>query len=347
MHNENNRNNGDEKMNFDKTERYCFDDVLLAPQYSEIGSRKDIDISTEIAGITLRTPIISANMDTITEEAMAEAMYECGGLGILHRYCHSAKIEGRINYLNSSGIPSIPSVGVNVYDKMFIKSISRLSLSAVCIDIAHGHCNRTKEMIQFLKDLGYEVIAGNVATEEGAHFLAQSGADAIKVGIGPGSLCTTRLVTGSGVPQLSAIIEVCEIKRRFPYIKIIADGGIKTSGDIVKALAAGADAVMIGRLFAGCKETPGEVVGGKKVYRGMASFSAQMDFNGEVHGIPEGEAIFVDSKGPVKNIIKDLSDGIRSGFSYSGALNIKDLQEKAHFIKVSSNTLIENGWRRE
>jgi IMP dehydrogenase len=338
-------------MRFDETERYCFDDVLLVPQYSEIETRKNIDISTEIVGIRLDTPIISANMDSITEEAMVEAMYECGGLGILHRYSPFNEIEKRIRYLYSVRVPTIPSVGISVYDKTFIKSLleKKMITSAICLDIAHGHCKRTEEMIRFLKDLGFAVIAGNVATLDGAIDLAEQGADVIKVGIGPGSLCTTRVVTGSGVPQLSAIMDVSNIKKDkdYPNIKIIADGGIKSSGDIVKALAAGADAVMIGRLFAGCKETPGEVIKGKKVYRGMASFSAQMDYCGEVHGVPEGEAIFVNAKGSVKDIVKDLSDGIKSGLSYSGALNIKELQEKAYFIKVSSNTLIENGWRRE
>lgn len=335
-------------MQIDEREQYCFDDVLLVPQYSEIESRKDIDISAEIADIKLRTPIISANMDSITEEAMAEAMHECGGLGILHRYSPAEKIESQIRYLHSVSAPIVPSVGINVYDKTFIKKLigSGVSISAVCLDIAHGHCRRAEEMIKFLKDLGLQVIAGNVATLDGAFDLAEDGADAIKVGIGPGSLCTTRIVTGSGVPQLSAIMDIRYIKKEHPNVKIIADGGIKSSGDIVKALAAGADAVMIGRMFAGCKETPGEVIKGKKVYRGMASFSAQMDFQGEVHGTPEGEAIFVDAKGSVKDIVKELSDGIRSGLSYSGATNIKDLQKKAHFIKVSSNTLIENGWRK-
>ncbi len=341
-------------MRFDETEHYCFDDVLLVPQYSEIESRKDIDISTEIAGINLNIPIISANMDSVTEDIMAQAMYECGGLGILHRYSNFEKIFKQIEYLNANKVFPIPSIGVNDLDKKFIEELCKRSkieelsiISTVCIDIAHGNCKRTEEMIRLLKDLLFKVIAGNVATLDGAIDLVEAGADVIKVGIGPGSLCTTRIVTGSGVPQLSAIMDVCHIKKQNPNVKIIADGGIKNSGDIVKALAAGADAVMIGRLFAGCKETPGEVVRGKKVYRGMASYSAQMDYNGEVHGTPEGEAIFVDAKGSVKDIVKQLSDGIRSGLSYSGASNIKELQKKAYFIKVSSNTLIENGWRKE
>jgi len=336
-------------MRFDAQERYCFDDVLLVPQYSEIESRKDVDISTDIAEIKLITPIISSNMDSITEEAMAEAMHECGGLGILHRYVNANKLCGWIRNLNNSKVPVVLSIGVKDEDELFVEFLlsEGKNISAVCIDVAHGHCFRTDVMIGFLKNLGIQVIAGNIATLDAAQDLAKQGANVLKVGIGPGSLCSTRIVTGSGVPQLSAIMDVCNIKKEYPDIKIIADGGIKSSGDIVKALAAGADAVMIGRLFAGCKETPGEVIKGKKVYRGMASFSAQMDYCGEVHGIPEGEAIFVNAKGSVKDIVKDLSDGIRSGLSYSGAVNIKDLQEKARFIKVSSNTLIENGWRRE
>jgi IMP dehydrogenase len=336
-------------MIFDEREQYCFDDVLLEPQCSEIKSRKDIDISTEVAGIKLQTPIISSNMDTVTSEHMAKAMWESGGLGILHRYTELYIIEGWYPFLLSFNVPFVPSVGVSDYEKQRVRTLlSDCSmLSNICIDVAHGHSKLVSEMISFCKDNKLKVIAGNIATIGGAEFLASSGVDCIKVGIGPGSLCTTRLVTGHGVPQFSAISEVSEIKKRYPNVSIIADGGIKDSGDIVKALAAGADAVMIGRLFAGCKETPGEVIKGKKVYRGMASFSAQMDYHGEVHGTPEGEAIFVDAKGSVKDIVKELSDGIKSGLSYSGAMNIKELQEKAYFIKVSSNTLIENRWRTE
>jgi IMP dehydrogenase len=331
-------------MNILNGQYFCFDDVLLVPQYSEIESRALVDTSTSIAGIYLKVPMISSNMGSVTEEKMAEAMFDCGGLGILHRYAPLEEIERMLTDLNEKKVPAIPSVGVTDNDKWFIEHLDkvRIKVSTVCIDIAHGHAKKVIEMIMFLKRLAFTVIAGNIATEQGAKSLVAAGADVIKVGIGPGSLCTTRVVTGHGIPQLSAIIEVSKIKDDYPNIQIIADGGIRNSGDIVKALAAGADGVMIGRLFAGCKETPGEIIKGKKVYRGSASFGAQILKNGCVHGTPEGEACLVDAKGSVKEVVSLLAGGIRSGLSYSGCSSIKELQENAVFIRVSDHTYREN-----
>jgi len=331
-------------------EYLCFDDVLLVPQYSDIESRKNVEIRTNIAGICLSVPIISANMDTITEEHMARAIHEAGGLGILHRYSDEKKLYEQIYYLEKHNIAIVPSLGVNEEDREKAENLFDTCgkvIDAVCLDVAHGDHRKVSEMVGVLKqNFQVKVIAGNVATYEGACRLADAGADVIKIGVGPGSLCTTRLITGHGIPQLSAIMEVANIKPKYLGIQLIADGGIRYSGDIVKALAAGADAVMIGRLLAGCWETPGKVVGGKKLYRGSASFSAQMDHDGFVHnGTPEGESTFVPAKGSVKDIIAGLAGGIRSGLSYSGALSIKDLQESAMFIKVSNNTILENGVR--
>lgn len=332
----------------DKT-YYTFDDVLIQPQYSDIESRESISTETGFLGLKLQVPIISANMDFVTGSRMANAMWTAGGLGIIHRFC---PWEAQQNNVRKSEGPITLSVGTRNPDETLERikwvdyhwgRVGEEQPVIICVDVAHGHHEKVFSLIQKIK-LHYPdfyLIAGNVATEEGAWFLQNAGADAIKVGIGPGSVCTTRVVTGVGVPQLSAIMEVSDALR--PYgIPIIADGGIRNSGDIVKALAAGANTVMLGSLLAGSTECPGEVIetgDGRKLrrYRGQSIFGV----NGEKY-TKEGVSGYVPEKGPVADVLKQLVGGIKSGMSYVGARNLEELREKTTFIPVSGNTLAEN-----
>ena len=320
----------------------CFDDILIVPQYSDIHSRGEVDISTRVGLRRLDIPVISANMDTVTESGMANAMFSVGAMGILHRYMTDEKMASEIGRCDPQR--AIPSVGVQAADYLRAEKYQNLGCLTICVDVAHGDSKRSHDMIKHCKARGLEVIAGNVCTREGTLRLVDAGADIIKTGVGPGSLCLSRIVTGHGVPQLSAIMECADAIRGIKNVYIIGDGGIRNSGDICKCLAAGADAVMIGGLFAGCLETPGGIRNGKKVYRGMASFSAQMDHDGRVHNCcPEGERMEVTVKGSVLDVIKELVGGIKSGLSYSGARDLKSFREKAVFVRVTPNCTKENG----
>lgn len=348
-------------MKFVNEEAFTFDDVLLQPQYNEIKSRKDVSLKTKLTkSIEIDIPIISSNMDTVTESVMAKKMHHLGGIGIIHRFM---TIENTIECLQSMHPVQrfIVSIGFNDDFEKRMTVYREFQVAAICVDVAHGWCDRMFDMIKRIKDFYPEVdvIAGNVASPDAAADLCRVGADAIKVGIGPGSMCTTRLVTGCGVPQLTAIMECAEIAK-IVDVPIIADGGIKTSGDIVKALAAGASSVMLGSLLAGTDETPGEIIkenkgflygrpiydsiGAKKYkkYRGMASKDCMTGWKGDYHAAPEGESKLIECKGPAENIIKDLLGGIRSGMTYCGASTIEELQNNAVFRKVTGNTLIEN-----
>ncbi len=327
-----------------------FNDVLLVPQYSDLASRSEADTSTQIGNIKLKIPIISANMDSITGRDMAFEMGYLGAAGVLHRYnmpentiadLRALKaFPGHPNRVNDR--PAIPSIGVKRSDRDFAECYREFT-DAICLDIAHGDSKQAHLMLEFLSDLGYKtIIAGNIATYDAAMRLLDSGADTIKVGIGPGSVCETRGVTGHGVPQLTAIKNVYEATRHFDFATVIADGGMNSSGDIVKALAMGANAVMTGSLLAGTDEC-----NKKDVYRGMASAEAQTEWQGRVNNeAPEGASQVVSARGPVKKILEQLTGGIRSGMSYSGARTLAELREKAVFMMVSSATTHENGTRK-
>lgn len=470
-------------MNIRSTKGLTFDDVLLVPKRSPVSSRQDVTTSTRLtASISMRVPIVSANMDTVTEADMAIAMARAGAIGIIHRFMtieaqvrqvrrvkraegfmveqprsiaqaasiaearrvmqqydvgglvvtngsdeliglitqrdillapddnapvssvmtapdqiisvssrvspdearsllHKHRLEklpviddGRLvglitaqDIVKHERFPAATkdskgrlrvgaAIGVKPEDMRRAEALLKVGADLLVLDIAHGHADHCVDMIKSLKQTFPEaqIVAGNVASKEGARDLAEAGADAIKVGVGPGSICTTRIVTGFGVPQLTAIMDSVEgVAQTGRNIPLIADGGIKTSGDLVKALAAGASSVMIGSLFAGCEEAPGSTVirnGQKfKVVRGMASLGAAMGRKAVEKGedesaesqedwdkvVPEGVEAVVPYRGHVDELLFQLVGGLRSGLSYGGARTIEELQTNAEFIEIT------------
>ena len=339
-----------------------FDDVLLVPQYSDIESRSEVDIGTKIKNIVLKAPVISSPMDTVVNEQMAVAVVLNGGLPILHRYNNPQEqaamfreARDKVMLLTNSSTVSIGAAVGTTADELARASIlASAGVNVFCIDVAHGHHIAVRRMIETLRDNYGEkihIMAGNIATTEAFTVLSNWGADSIRVGVGGGSICSTRIQTGHGVPTLQSIFDVVNYQESATPAAIIADGGIRTSGDIVKALAAGADAVMLGSMLAGTDEAPGQVYchNGKsyKAYRGMASKEAQTDWRGRVSSI-EGIASQVPYKGPVGNVFEEMKTGIRSGFSYSGARSIVELQIKSKFVvqtnagQVESSTHVRN-----
>ena len=323
-----------------------FDDVLLVPQYSEIKSRKDIEIRQELRAVgDFSLPIISSPMDTITGEDMVCAMDTSGGLGILHRY-NSIDEQAKMAMDIASGnhvVGAAIGIGEDCIERAL--TLARAGVSFLCIDVAHGHHSKLRYTLASLREeVGEDIhiMAGNVATLEAFNDLADWGADSIRVGIGGGSICSTRIQTGHGMPTLQSVMDCAQSDRD---ATLIADGGIRTSGDIVKALAAGADFVMLGSLLAGTDETPGQVMhtknGREKVYRGMASKEAQRDWRNRVSS-NEGISHTVSLKGPVKHVLDELRTGIRSGISYSGADSVLSLQSRATFIRQTQSGQVES-----
>ncbi len=322
-----------------------FSDVLLVPAKSEMVSRTEPELSTQLTKKqSIQSPFISSNMDTITEADMIIAMNNLGATGILHRFMTIEEQVKEIQKLQSVKI-KIASVGVNKDSKDRCTQLVNAGVNIITIDIAHGHSTQMIQMLTWIKKEfpSVEVIAGNVATTEGTKELIDYGADAIKVGIGPGSMCTTRIITGCGVPQLTAIAN-CAQEANKQNVPIIADGGIRNSGDVVKALAAGADSVMLGSVLSGTLETPGIIKGGKKLYRGMASRSAQDSWRGGVpEGLaPEGEMSWVPIKGNVKNVLNEFMGGLRSGMTYLNATKVKEISKNAKFVEISSSGFQES-----
>ncbi len=327
-------------------EYLTFDDVLLVPQLSDIASRANVDLSHGKLG--LKAPIISANMDTVTEENMAIAMHNAGGMGIIHRFLSKERLLQIISRCRSAGAKPAVSIGINKDSDDLMMAAIQAAVSIYTIDVAHGHHRGVLDRIKQLRGLTSHlkdviIIAGNVVTQRATYDLAQAGADIIKVGVGPGSMCTTRVVTGHGFPQLSAIQQCAEEAKGFGC-EIIADGGIRNSGDIAKAIAAGADYVMIGKLFASAEESPGDKMrtssGLIKQYRGMASREAQ-DAAKRASRTPEGVATEVKIVGTVDQIMRELKGGLASALSYSGAHNIAEFKKNAEFIRVTHNSYIE------
>ncbi len=325
-----------------------FDDVLIIPSKSAVRSRKEPSLECRITKRFKRTlPFISANMDTITESAMAIAMDRLGGLGILHRFMSIEDQVKELHLVREAGVTlCAASVGVNEEGKERAKRLVKEGANILTIDIAHGHSVNMLEMLQWLRGEfadSIDLIAGNVATPEATRELIEAGADAIKVGIGPGSMCTTRVITGCGVPQLTAIAWSVEVARELG-VPVIADGGLRSSGDIMKALAAGANCVMLGSLLSGALETPGPIHQGKKHYRGMASRAAQVSWRGHLpEGMaPEGEATTVAVKGSAHDVIHELAGGVRSGMSYINAVELNEVPERARFIEMSASGMRES-----
>jgi len=323
-----------------------YDDVLLVPQYSDIKSRSEVSLATKFGrGVKLGLPIIASPMDTVSEANMAGSLGELGGISIIHRY---NSIEEQSAMIASLGGEVLVGAAVGVSGDFMDRAVSAVAAGAkvICIDVAHGHHVLMKKAIKKIrKAVGKKIhiMAGNVATLEGFNDLADWGADSIRCNIGGGSICTTRIQTGHGVPGLETIFQCAKSDRD---AKIIADGGIKNSGDIVKAFAAGADAVMLGSLLAGTDCSPGTVFKTeagelRKTYRGMASAAAQRDWRGRVSSC-EGISSSVPYRGKLADVVKGLERGIRSGLSYSGARSVKELQAKAQWLQQSNASTTES-----
>ncbi len=339
-------------------EALTFDDVTLKPKYSEI-LPSEVDTSIKLStSLKLGIPLLSSAMDTVTESKMAIAIAKLGGLGIIHRNLEIKKQLSEIKKVKKQKLLVGAAVGAGPNEFKRAKAILKEDLDMIVVDTAHGHTKKVSEIIKFIKKIKRKktaLCAGNIATPEAAKFLIKLGVDIIKVGIGPGSICTTRLVAGIGVPQLSAILTVRNgIKNK--NVKIISDGGIKYSGDLAKAFAAGADAVMIGSLFAGTDETPGKLVkrNGKlfKSFRGMGSVgamnkgSADRYFQSKQKNlskyVPEGVEGFAKYKGKVGSVVFKLIGGLKSSMGYLGSKQIKYLRKKPEFVKITKAGFYES-----
>lgn len=342
----------------DLTEYLTYDDVLLLPNYSEI-LPGDTDVSAKLsANVRLDIPVVASPMDTVCESRMALEIARLGGVGFLHR---NLPIEQQVEQLTqvlkqTAQVGAAVGVGSDMGERL--SALAAAGLTLVAIDTAHGHTKNVIEAVAHIasKYPNIEIIAGNVATYEGAKALFEAGATTVKVGMGPGSICTTRVISGMGVPQLSAVVEGVRAAQECGG-HIIADGGIKTSGDIVKALAAGADTVMLGSLLAGTDEAPGDVIQLNdklyKSYRGMGSIAAMKQGSAGRYGqkwesgrtkklVPEGVEGLVPHRGDLESHIHRLVGGLRSGMGYLGAQNLTQLQEKAQFIKISRSAQVES-----
>ncbi len=353
-------------------EAYTFDDLLLVPAYSKVVPI-DVKLETKLTKkIKLNIPVLSAAMDTVTEAEMAIALAKLGGMGILHKNLSIAEQAQMVKSVKSAEISmddkdackdeagklrvgAAVGVGKDVYDR--VNALYEAGVDIIAVDSAHGHSKGVLDTVKTIRGLfpNLDIIGGNVVTAQAAIDLIYAGASAIKVGVGPGSICTTRVVSGVGVPQLTAVNDVYQVTKQYE-IGIIADGGIKLSGDIPKALAAGADCVMLGGLLAGTKETPGDVfeVDGKlvKSYVGMGSLTAMKKgssdryFQGGVKElkklVPEGIEATVSYKGTIGDVIYQLMGGLRSGMGYCGCETILDMKERAQFVKISNAGLKES-----
>ena len=333
---------------------YTYDDILLVPNKS-LYSRNDPSLETKLSrNIFIDIPITSANMDTITGYDLAKTLSSLGGVGFLHRNMEIEEncdlVKKCLDSWENHWTPFIPTVGVSGKEKERAENLIYLGVNGICIDIANAYSDKVVEMIHFIRSRNQyvDIIVGNVASASAAIFLASQRVDAIKVGIGPGSVCTTRRMTGFGVPQLTAVrmVKTGLVESKYSDIPIIADGGIKSSGDIVKALWAGASSIMTGKLFAGCKEA-----NDPNSYRGMASNSARQVLlnDGDVSTVAEeGIAIEVEDAGSAEDVINELCNGIRSGLSYAGCKYISELNLSKDVMAVvqTQNGIIESGTRK-
>ena len=345
-----------------------YDDILLVPKYSEVKSRSTINTNTLVSRrYGLLKPLVASCMDTVCEYKMAIKMVELGGVGCIHRFMtideQCEQVSKVVEYINNNHmyvhwgvmyddwhseikeIPVMAAIGVNDVD---IERAVRLVLSGVniiLIDVAHGHHINVKNMIRKLREVlptSVDIIAGNISTKESAEDLCEWGVDGLRVGIGGGSLCTTRIQTGHGVPNITSIIDCVEGSS----VPVMADGGIRNSGDIAKALSVGADCVMLGSLLAGTKESPGKIVekgNGSlyKRYRGSASLETKSAHKQSTKHI-EGESTMIPFKGSVEYIIDKLNDGLKSALSYSGSQDIKEFHLKSEVMEITLSGMVES-----
>ena len=350
-------------------EGYTFDDLLLVPAYSQVVPA-DVQLKTRLCdGIFLSIPVCSAAMDTVTESKMGIALAQAGGLGFIHKNLSSELQAEMVKEVKAAAVLTNSAVdangkllagaavGVSEGTMARVQLLVEAGVDIITVDSAHGHSAGVIETVRKIHEQypDLPLVGGNIVTGDAAQALIQAGASVLKVGVGPGSICTTRIVSGVGVPQLTAVSDVVQVAKRY-NVGVIADGGIKFSGDIVKALAAGADAVMLGGLLAGCEETPGEIIEvyGKKVktYVGMGSLSAMQRGSSDRYFqggqkelkklVPEGIEATVPYKGPMSDVIYQMMGGLRSGMGYCGCANIEELKEKAQFVKISNAGLKES-----
>ena len=337
-----------------------FNDVCLVPRYNNIDSRTEPNLSTWLTRkIKVGLPLIPANMDTVISTSLAKIIVGNGGVPIFHRF---TDFETQKKWVDEFEGKVVLSCGISKFNE--IARLADLGPIALCIDVAHGHSDRMVKLVGDIKKNypDVEVIAGNICTARAYHDLVNAGADAVKVGIGPGAVCTTRMVTGFGVPQFTAIRDCAEESNHF-RVPVIADGGIKTSQDVALALAAGASTVMIGKLFALTEESAAEKVNdsreglyrGKGIgplmakYRGQASADFQTEFYGALKEktVAEGTDFWAPVSGTAQDLIDELLGGLRSAMTYGGARSIKELQRKAEFMEVTNAYEAESKPRRE
>lgn len=332
-----------------------YGDVLLVPQRSPVDSRNDVDLTTQFtSSVELDTPLVSAAMDTVTEAELAIELARAGGLGVLHRFLTVDEQATQVERVVAVDEPIGAAVGINEDYVARSAAVVEAGGDVLVVDVAHGHLERTITAVQTLADEfpDTDLVAGNVATPAGVEDLAAAGADCVKVGIGPGSHCTTRKVAGAGIPQLTAVDD-CATAAEDLDVTICADGGIRTSGDAVKALMAGADTVMLGSLFAGTEEAPGAVVevdGTQyKRSRGMATTAAaeDRDDKGANVGADEGVEALTPYKGPVATVAEEFCQGIRSGLSYCGGHTIERARDRAEFIRVAPGAKEREGFHTD
>lgn len=328
----------------------CFDDILLVPQKSSITSRHDVNMSMSIGSrkkkINLSLPIVASPMDTVCDTEMCIVISEAGGLGILHRYMSYQDQILKSQMLVEKNIEFGVAIASNNGYLAQADQLYNVGVKTFLVDTANGHGDYAVRAVFQLRNAFKDahIMAGNVSTLDGFIRLAEAGADSVRVGIGGGSACTTRIVSGHGMPTLQSIIDIAE--KNFTECSVIADGGIRNSGDIVKAFAAGADAVMLGSMLAGTDEAPGNILideHGKEVkaFRGMASAAAQKDIIGKI-SVAEGISTTIPYKGSVRHILDQIRGGIGSGCSYSGVLNLSDLYAQSEYITVSSLSINES-----
>jgi IMP dehydrogenase len=364
-------------MEINITPSLTFDDVLLKPGYAGF-SRSDIKLDTKLTrNISLRAPLVAAPMDTVTESELAIALGEFGGIGIIHRNLTIEDQAAEVAKVKKAGQLVGAAVGSSPGYEERVKALVGAGVDVICVDSAHGYSTFVIQAVKFIKkNHKVDVIAGNIATEEGAEALIEAGADGLRVGMGPGAICTTRIVSGMGVPQLTAIIDSAKVANKHG-VPVIADGGINYFGDITKALAAGASTVMMGRLFAATEESPGKVVEIDKdhvparfrsivneeqqtykfkAYRGMGSIGAmergkEISSEDEFHGksfnaksvlVAEGVEGLVPSSGDLLTFASNMIEGVKSGFYYVGAKTIDELWQTAVFQHITTASLSES-----